>query len=544
MTVERCDVAIIGSGFGGSIAAFRYAAAGLRVVVLERGARIADSDLRQSQAPDDLFRVYTRYQSTFIGGDGSDTGLDVLTGTVVGGGSIVYSGASLRAPTFVFGRADAEARALWPAEINRAALDPHYATVEANLPVTQLLWRTDDPDDAWKQVPRRGSAWAKVMGAAGHTVLPLRQAVQDCVHCGWCNTGCRFGAKRDVTKSYLAAAQALGAVVRSGAEVQHLDRAVDRWQVLGVARTGPGPADVGGEGVLVEADHVVLAGGAIASTLLLQRSGIDNPHLGRHVSGNADLPIAAFLKDPTDVYQGVAMDTVTFDFMRPETSGPHEHDKFIVISQHMLPLSTLVCDDGTSNTPDAWGLARKQRYADFGTHFIGLAVIGLDQQEGTIEGPEVHATDGVRLLPLRYPVAPATQAVWDRAKQVCRDAVEGAGGTFVDLARELANPQTAHPLGGARMAGDVADGVVDPDGHVHGVEGLSVLDGAMVPSALGVNPSLTIAALVERAMANRVGALDRPDAAVIQPAEVLAGARIPTRSRRAVVRVATPVTRS
>ncbi len=82
---DRVDVAVIGSGFGGAITAFRYAAAGLRVLVLERGLRIADADLRQSQAPDDLFRVYTRYQSTFIGGDG-DTGLDVLTGTVFGGG--------------------------------------------------------------------------------------------------------------------------------------------------------------------------------------------------------------------------------------------------------------------------------------------------------------------------------------------------------------------------------------------------------------------------------------------------------------------------
>jgi choline dehydrogenase-like flavoprotein len=520
--VERCDVAVIGTGFGGAIAAFRYAAAGLKVVVLERGARIADADLRQSQAPDDLFRVFTRYQSTFIGGAG-DTGLDVLTGTVVGGGSIVYSGASLRAPSFVFDRTGRDGRSLWPAGITRAALDPHYETVEANLPVTQLVWRTDDPAEAWRQVPRRGSAWAKVMGAAGHTVLPLRSAIDGCTHCGWCNAGCRFGAKRDLTKSYLPAAERLGATIRTGVEVQHLTRAGAGWQVLGTARTGPGPLDVGPEVTLVEASHVVLAAGTVASTLLLQRSGIDNPHLGRHVSGNADLPIAAFLPEPTDVYQGVAMDTVTFDFLRPETTGPHAADKFIVISQHMLPLSTLVCDDATPGTPDAWGLARKHRYADFGRHFIGLAVIGLDQQEGTIEGPEVHASDGVRLLPLRYPVAAETQAVWDRAKAVCRDAVEAASGTFVDLARELANPQTAHPLGGARMASAATDGVVDADGFVHGQEGLSVLDGAMVPSALGVNPSLTIAALVERAMTTRVGALDRPDAAALSPADVLAG---------------------
>ncbi len=520
---DRFDVAVVGSGFGGAIAAFRYAAAGLRVVVLERGQRIADADLRQSQAPDDLFRVYTRYQSTFVGGFG-DTGLDVLTGTVVGGGSIVYSGASLRAASFVFDRVGGDGRPLWPSGVTRAALDPHYATVEANLPVTQLLWRTDDPDEAWRQVPRRGSAWAKVMGAAGHTVLPLRQAVQGCLHCGWCNAGCRFGAKRDVTKSYLPAAERLGATVRAGVEVRAVTRASDRWQVVGSTRTGAGPGDHRPETVHVDADHLVLAGGTVATTLLLQASGIGNAHVGRHVSGNADLPIAAFLAEPTDTYQGVVMDTVTFDFLRPETTGPHAADKFIVVSQHMLPLSTLVCGDGGDAAPDAWGLAKKHRYRDFGRHFVGLAVIGLDQQEGSIEGPEVHATDGVRLVPLRYPVSPATQAVWDRAKQVCRDAVEAAGGTFVDLARELANPQTAHPLGGARMGATAADGVVDPDGFVHGVDGLSVLDGAFVPSAIGVNPSLTIAALVERAMTNRVTALGRPDAASLRPADVLAGA--------------------
>lgn len=517
---ERFDVAVVGSGFGGAIAAFRYAAAGLRVVVLERGNAVPDGELRQSERPDDLFRVFTRYQSTFVGG-GGDTGLDVLTGTVFGGGSIVYSGASLRAPSFVFDRKDGGGQPLWPDGLTRSALDPFYETVEENLPVTQMVWRTDDPAEAWRQVPRRGSAWAKVMAAAGHEVLPIRQAVQDCVHCGWCNAGCRFGAKRDLTKSYLPAARALGATIRTGVEVQRVDRALDRWQVLGATRTGPGPLDVGPEAVLVEADHVVLAGGTIATTLLLQRSGIANPHLGRHISGNADLPVAAFLAEPTDGYQGVAMDTVTFDFLRPETTGPHEHDKFIVISQHMLPLSTLVVGHGGAETPHAWGLAKKQRFADFGRHFVGLAVIGLDDQEGVLEGPEVHATDGVRLVPLRYVPSARTQAVWDRARQVCRDAVEASGGTFVDLARELANPQTAHPLGGARMAGAADRGVVDADGFVHGVDGLSVLDGAMVPSALGVNPSLTIAALVERAMATRVTALDRPEAARLRPADVL-----------------------
>jgi choline dehydrogenase-like flavoprotein len=130
----------------------------------------------------------------------------------------------LRAPSFVFDRVGGDGEPLWPAGLTRSELDPYYAAVEANLPVTQLRWRHDDPAQAWRQVPRRGSVWAKAMGAAGHTVLPLRQAVQGCVHCGWCNAGCRFGAKRDVTKSYLPAAQRLGATLRSGVEVQLLVR--------------------------------------------------------------------------------------------------------------------------------------------------------------------------------------------------------------------------------------------------------------------------------------------------------------------------------
>ena len=252
-------------------------------------------------------------------------------------------------------------------------------------------------------------------------------------------------------------------------------------------------------------------------------SGITNPHLGRHVSGNADLPIAAFLAEPTDVYQGVVMDTVTFDFLRPETTGPHAADKFIVISQHMLPLSTLVSGHGAAGPPDSWGLAKKHRYRDFGRHFVGLAVIGLDEQEGTIEGPEVHATDGVRLAAAALPgvaddrggVGPRQAGVRGRGRGGRRHVRRPRPGTRQPADR--ASPRR-RPDGGTRRA----DGVVDPDGFVHGVEGLSVLDGAIVPSALGVNPSLTIAALVERAMTNRVTALDRPDAADLRPADVLA----------------------
>ncbi|HVX19441.1 MAG TPA: GMC family oxidoreductase [Acidimicrobiales bacterium] len=521
--VDRYDVAVIGSGFGGSIAAFRYAAAGLRVIVLERGPAVPDAALAQSEAPDSLYRIYTRYQSVYVPATGRG-GLDVLTGSVVGGGSIVYSGVSLRAPSFVFDRTEGGGRRLFPAAITRAELDPFYDLVERNLPVTQMVWRTGDPGEQWRQVPRRGSVWASAARLGGHTVLPIRQAVDDCLHCGWCNTGCQFGRKRDMTKNYLGAARRLGVEVRSGVEVDLVARVAGVWQVIG--HPGPGAEGGSGQGVaLLQADEVVVAAGAIGSTLLLQRSGISNPHLGRHISGNADLPLGAFMPQRTDVYQGVAMDTVSFDWLRPESTGPHAADKFIVITQHMLPLSTLIDGHGASRSgqPDAWGLTKKQRYRDFGSHFLGLAVIGLDDSEGVIDGPEVSVYQGNRLLPLRYEQSPASKAVWDRARTVCRGIVEDAGGTFVDVAREYPNPQTAHPLGGTRMAVARGDGVVDQDGRVFGQPGLSVLDGSIVPTALAVNPSLTIAALVERAMQRRLRAMGRPDAADLRPDAVLHG---------------------
>ena len=115
---EQVDVCIVGSGYGGSILAYYLAKAGQRTVVLERGPRIATEDLQLDLKPSELLDVYTY----FLG-----NGITVLAGTVVGGGSIVYSGASLRAPSFVFERRDGSGRRIWPRALTRRSLDPFYA---------------------------------------------------------------------------------------------------------------------------------------------------------------------------------------------------------------------------------------------------------------------------------------------------------------------------------------------------------------------------------------------------------------------------------
>ena len=155
-----------GSGFGGSIAAWRlaelYRAAGVdpaRILVLERGRRFKHTDFRQSMDVDHLSEVYNLIQST--GG----TGAQVVTANAVGGGSNLYLAASLRAPRETFERRDRHPgdgpdRRMWPKAISRKPLDPYYRARSAALRVRR---------PSWKEVSKSGGLWAATLDAAGHT---------------------------------------------------------------------------------------------------------------------------------------------------------------------------------------------------------------------------------------------------------------------------------------------------------------------------------------------------------------------------------------
>src|ERR687888_862445 len=159
---ERFDVCIFGSGFGGSIAAFRlaelYRAAGQTpsVLVLERGQRHIHTDFRQSMDVENLSRIYGLIQGQ---------GAQIVVGDGVGGGSNLYLAASLRSPSETFERRDRRPddgpdRRMWPAGISRRTLDPYYRRAERGLRVNRPTWR---------QVSKSGGLWAANLAAAGHT---------------------------------------------------------------------------------------------------------------------------------------------------------------------------------------------------------------------------------------------------------------------------------------------------------------------------------------------------------------------------------------
>ncbi len=426
----------------------------------------------------------------------------------MGGGSLVYSGASLRAPSFVFERSEG-GRRIWPEELSRRSLAPYYQRAERGLGVHQL---------DFDEVAKRGGSWALRMNRLGYRVDPMRQATTRCIHCGFCNTGCKFFRKNHLTLNYLPGAERAGAEIRPDHEAVLVRSADGGYRVLygetdKSSLTQPQAPDLAGARE-IQARRVVVAGGAVGTAGLLLRSRpflpLLSPHLGHHLSGNGDLALAAVLPEDTRLpgrgrsvqYKGVAMDTVCYEFLQKYG--------FIVITQHQLTPAAMLNGDGSGQW---WGLTKKQVMEEYGQHLLGLAVIGVDGSPGVVRtvpdaSDEVSVTPALGVSNIDYPLDDETRRLYENARQTVGGLVERMGGTMLDVDLNISpnhaeTSYSAHPVGTARMSDTPDGGVVNAEGEVHGYPGLYVTDGAAVPTALGVNPSLTIAALAER-MAGRL----------------------------------------
>jgi hypothetical protein len=155
----------------------------------------------------------------------------------------------------------------------------------------------------------------------------------------------------------------------------------------------------------------------------------------------------------------------------------------------------------------------------YGDQLVGIAVIGVDGSPGQIVASST-SNDENALIPafgvsdMNFPIDGETAALFDNARRIVGDLVRRMGGTLIDISLNYSphssqSAFSAHPIGTVRMSDTPALGVVDAFGEVHGYPGLYVMDGAAVPTALGVNPSLTVAALAERSATTLVRKLGR-----------------------------------
>lgn len=536
---ENADVVIVGSGFGGSITAWRlaelYAAAGVSpssIVVLERGRRYAHTDFRQSMDIDHLSDVYLLIQGN---------GAQVVTANAVGGGSNLYLAASLRSPRETFERrdqrpGDGPVRRMWPAAISRATLDPYYARAERGLRVRR---------PSWAQVSKSGGLWAATLARQGYTCdrVPLAISEQRCVNAKWCHTGCIFGAKNSLLTNYLWAAEQAGVKVRPNMQVAEISQSSAtpyRYVVTAevMDNEGPNPTRAPtGQQIQLQCKVLVLSAGAMSTPVVLMRSQANLPSLSGQLGKNLGVDgdhIAAIEFDPRRVhsvlglpayrefYKGKPITTMTYDWWVGRSSHRYDGTRFNLQEIFLSSLTNFLYDSGRTvpGGPSWWGLQKKEAIANWSNRIELLAMVE-DTHDGEFyavpaSGPAERPNPGPVAVGLfNYAMSEQSLAVRTAANEAMASVAR-----FRRLGRFMALTETegvycAHPLGGCRMAEHPDLGVTDHTGAVFGYEGLYCIDGSIVPTSLGVNPSLTIAALSERCaekLVHRAGDLGLPAA--------------------------------
>jgi choline dehydrogenase-like flavoprotein len=463
-TIEA-DVCVIGAGAGGAVAAAELAEGGMRVVVLEQGPR-HDADRFSARPLEMLARLYRD------GGQTTTLGTPPLLlplGRGLGGTTLVNSGTCFRTPPAVLER--------WRGEFglealaDEAALDPCFARVEAALSIAEV---TPELAGGNAAVARRGAE------ALGWSHGYLRRNARGCVGSGVCAFGCPTSAKQHVGITYVPRAEAAGAQVIAGADVRRV--LVEHGAARGVeARLA------GGGRLEVRAPTVIVAAGTIHTPLLLARSGLGRAsgQLGRNLALHPATGAFALMDELVDMARGVPQSFYVDEFasegiMFEGVAGP---PSYVAMS---LPLSG-------------------RRHADAMASYRKLAMFGLmvsDRSRGS-----VRSLGGRPVI--RYDLGEEDLARFRSGLARMRELFRAAGAREVYLplphgvaperarARDL-KLMAFHPLGTARADARPAHGVVDGELRLHGVRGVHVADGSVVPSSLGVNPQLTIMALATR----------------------------------------------
>jgi cholesterol oxidase len=512
------DAVVIGSGFGGSVAACRLAEAGARVLVLERGRRWDHASYPSVTGTDWFWdRHHPERNNGWI-----DLRvfphMAVAQGAAVGGGSLIYANISAVPPASAFA-------AGWPPEITADALAPHYATVGAIMNVQSV------PDNQWTPRMHLVQDAARAIGA-GERFRKLEMAVSfdpkfnadaagdyasavrfmnqqgvaqgTCVHCGNCDLGCPVDARNTLDRNYLALAENKGTEIRP----LHLVTAIepdggDNWRVQ-FDRLMLDGRQAGS----VTSRMVVLAAGSLGSTDLLLRCRDVlrtlpdlSPRLGLDWSSNGDfLTPAMYTNRKPEPSRGPTI-TCAIDFLDRTRDG----QSFWIQDGGVPNLMVDLLNRAVTDHPEGRMVLDWMR-GEFLAHVPLENVMpwfaqGVDAANGQLRLHRRFDIEGEWDLTLDWDVARSRDVI-DAIVATHRVLSAATGGTPVvppswSLAHYLVTP---HPLGGCNMGTGPENGVVDHRGAVFGYRNLFVLDGAIVPEAVGVNPSRTIAALAERAM--------------------------------------------
>lgn len=550
------DVVVVGSGFGGSVMAYRLAEAGFRVCVLERGKSYPPGSFPRSP-----YRMKRNFWDPSAGLYGmfniwSFPGISSIVSSGLGGGSLIYANVLLRKEEKWFLTEDLHQGGYQPWPITRADLDPHYDQVEKMMhvqqyPLDQFPYNTTAKTLALQQAARQLNLdWfrpnlAVTFGNEGHIPVPGEPIREDypnlhgrtrstCRLCGECDIGCNYGSKNTLDYTYLSAAKRLGAEIWSNSEVRSFRQREEGagYHITYVqhhpAHEGE-PLETHNPTVLpsqtLTTDILVLAAGTFGTNFLLLKNQAFFPHiskmLGTQFSGNGDLITLALRcskhengkKIPRVIdgsYGPVITSAVRVEYEEKnavkgfyiQDAGYPEFLNWILqvfdapseLEGVARVLTHLAGEWLHKNLETDLGKYISQIFGtcDLSSSFLPLLGMGLDTPGG-----RMTLRDG-NVLNLDW-TKTRSGPYFDRLRQQMISIADSLGATFVDdplwyLGRLI----SAHPLGGCAMGRDITEGVVNIQGEVFSSPHLYIADGSIMPGPVGANPSLTIAAMSDR----------------------------------------------
>ena len=528
------NAVVVGSGYGGAIAAYHLAGPGRKVCVLERGREI-----RPGGYPDTLMKALGEVQidtpgrhlfsSTALFDFRLNREMNVLVGCGLGGTSLINANVVARPDPWVFDDHH------WPDAFrrDRTLLEEGFASA------TDVFAPTAYAGATLPSLPKQSALAhaAAVLGARFERPRlnvalapegdPMTVAHRSCTGCGDCVSGCNYGAKKTLLMNYLYRAHRRGADIFTETAVRSVEWADDHW-IVHFDVAGAPAETLAAPRLAVRAPIVILAAGTLGSTEILLRSrdrhGLAvSDQLGRRFTSNGDVLALAY-----DC--AVPIDGVGTGARRPDPHQPvgpcitgmidlrgngGAHEEGMIIEEGVVPGAlSPVLPFVIAAAAAGWG----RRTGDRGpiarfpvsrwSRFIAGAYPGamrrtqifLVMTHDEAAGCMTLADDRIRIDWPGFDEQP----IFRRVDERLRGASAALGGVYVP---NPFRPITVHPLGGCGMGNSAADGVVDHRGRVfcpgqaEPHKGLYVCDGSVIPRSLGVNPLLTIAALAERACA-------------------------------------------
>jgi choline dehydrogenase-like flavoprotein len=503
--VLEADVVVVGSGAGGGVVAAALASAGRDVVVLEAGPFVDEASMPRNEL--DAFGQLYLNHGLLATWDGA---LTMLAGAAVGGGTLVNWMTTIAAPETV--------RRAWAGEHGLEGLEDgtqwsiDVADIERELGVTET-----------EVVPPKDALILRGAAALGWEAAPIRRNSSGCDDCGSCPFGCARGTKRSGIRAHLASASQAGARIVPRVAVTRV--LLEGGRAVGVEGSATIADEVDQRGrqmrLVVRARQVVLAAGALRTPAVLQRSDLGHPSIGRHLRVHPVTGMLVRLGTPVEMWRGPMQAARSLEFIEGDDQrngyvmesapghaglialaapweGTDAHARLMGEVRYLAPLLAVTRDGGEGRTT----LTRAGRVrVDYSLDPVGVATLrhALDRMARL-----ARAADGLEM------VVPGAPSAWFRRGGDEREDDRVFAAYLDRLARFDFAPNrgtvlSAHQMGTVRMGADPRRHACDPAGRVRlgaaddrVVGGLYVADTSLFPTALGVNPMLTVMALAKR----------------------------------------------